>query len=104
MNSKIKIMTDSARDIPAFQEEEYGIKILPFPITAVSYTHLVLEAVLAVPVGLTLAISGTSFRTFSAVLAVPAGGQIPTPPVVAAICIPAVRLAFLKHARERNRL
>ena len=47
MNNKIKIMTDSASDIPASQEEQYGIKILPFPITvgddsylAVSYTHL----------------------------------------------------------------
>ncbi len=30
---RIKIMTDSASDIPAEQEEEYGIRILPFPVT-----------------------------------------------------------------------
>lgn len=33
MNSKIKIMTDSASDIPPRQEEELEIRILPFPIT-----------------------------------------------------------------------
>lgn len=31
--NKIKIMTDSACDIPREQEEEYNIRILPFPIT-----------------------------------------------------------------------
>lgn len=33
MNNRIKIMTDSASDIPSEQEREYDIKILPFPVT-----------------------------------------------------------------------
>ena len=40
MNNKIKIMTDSASDIPASQEEQYGIKILPFPITVGDDSYL----------------------------------------------------------------
>jgi len=31
--AKIKIITDSASDIPKEAEEEYGIEILPFPVT-----------------------------------------------------------------------
>lgn len=31
--TKIKIMTDSASDIPPAIEQEYGIRILPFPVT-----------------------------------------------------------------------
>ncbi|MFZ2537358.1 MAG: DegV family protein, partial [Oscillospiraceae bacterium] len=33
MINKIKIMTDSASDIPAELEAEYSIRILPFPVT-----------------------------------------------------------------------
>lgn len=33
MNSKIKLMTDSASDIPVELEEQYGIRIIPFPVT-----------------------------------------------------------------------
>ena len=41
MNQKrIKLMTDSASDIPAELEQEYDIKILPFPVTVGDDSYL----------------------------------------------------------------